>query len=130
MRATLAVIALVCAGLVGCGAKAAPDDGTTSIYKACIDRSRGVTVEMHDCQAAEFELQDDRLNAAYKARMAALPADRQNALRLSERAWLKETTARCDRLGEDAGGSMAPLVVNDCWIAATIQRTRWLERYR
>ena len=130
MRAALILLLAGGAFLAGCSKAEAADDGTTAAYKACMDRSGGVTVEMHDCDTAELERQDLKLNAVYKARMAALPTSRRIALRDSERAWLKATKARCDRAADGEGGTMVPLIINECWIEATIARTRWLEKYR
>jgi uncharacterized protein YecT (DUF1311 family) len=49
---------------------AAADNEMSQEYKACMDRSNGVTSEMLDCTSAEFTRQDARLNENYKTLMA------------------------------------------------------------
>lgn len=106
----------------------------TRQYDRCMatgDAARGQTVAMKECNGAEIERQDARLNQAYVMVMKRLSAPRKAALRQSERAWIKARDRKC--LAAAAvyqGGTAAGLEYQGCYLRETIARTLWLERYR
>ena len=55
----------------------AEEHQTSKVYAACLDKSGGVTFAMQACVADEFERQDKRLNAAYKALIGAVSEKRR-----------------------------------------------------
>lgn len=73
-------------------------------YAACLDRASGVTSEMRDCSAAEYERQDQALNATYRDLMARLPAELKTELRDAQRAWIGFRDAECDYRSLAQGG--------------------------
>lgn len=102
-------------------------------YETCMDASNGVTFDMIDCMTAEHEIQDAELNAAYKTLRAHLTPERQEALKLAQRAWIAYRDANCDFYNDPDGGTMARLMANSCMLEATAERARELrtiaERY-
>ena len=81
--------------------------------------------------AAQFEAADSALNAAYRRKMAALAPPRRDALRASERAWLKQSERHCRKLYDEMeGGTGAGPTLLACTANAAIARTRWIARFR
>ena len=105
-------------------ARAAPEIVAINGYEACIEAA-GSNAEMIDCANAEAQRQDSRLNAAYKAAMAASD---KNALRAAQRQWIKERDSQC--APDDSGGQMAALVAADCVATMTAARAAELEAMR
>ncbi|MDB5438486.1 MAG: hypothetical protein JWM33_913 [Caulobacteraceae bacterium] len=100
-------------------------------YERCMDKSEGVTVEMHDCISAEYDRQDARLNTAYKVALARMTPTQQTRLRELERGWLKATKTSCDHAGdENAGGTGQAIQISDCYLSETAKRADVLARYK
>jgi uncharacterized protein YecT (DUF1311 family) len=103
----------------------------SATYDKCMDRSKGVTVEMHDCIDAEYERQDARLNDVYKSAMARLSPAEQTKLRNTERAWLKTIKTHCDHAGDDnQGGTLQVIEIADCYLKETAKRADVLTSFR
>jgi uncharacterized protein YecT (DUF1311 family) len=100
-------------------------------YRRCMDASGGVTANMRDCSHAESQRLDLRLNAAYRAAMARLPAAAARArLRALQRSWLAARYRRCDRAArEEGGGTLGLIMMDDCALGEVTRRIVWLERY-
>lgn len=97
-------------------------------YRACMDATGGVTVDMLNCIAAETDRQDDALNAAYRRVRADMDADSREELRDVQRAWIAARDATCNSRGMDAGrGSYSGVAYNDCILSQTAERVIWLE---
>src|SRR4051812_32589447 len=91
-------------------------------YTACMSKAGGVTVEMLDCISAEYSRQDIRLNQAYGRAMHALSPEKQQQLRVAQRAWLVTRDA-CNRIS-NTGGSLDSLVASSCTLEQTIKRAK------
>ncbi|MGB9208795.1 MAG: lysozyme inhibitor LprI family protein, partial [Pseudolabrys sp.] len=65
----------------------AEEHQTSNVYATCLDKSGGVTSAMQACIADEFERQDKRLNAAYKALIGTVSEKRKTELRDVQRKW-------------------------------------------
>lgn len=111
-------------------AAATTDAPQTAQYTACMDRTGTTTVGMIDCADAENKRQDVRLNAAYKALIAGLPAARKTRLQDAQRAWIKYRDANCAFYVDPDGGSMARIEGNLCVMTSTTERANELERFR
>lgn len=98
---------------------------TRSSYDACLTAAAGVTPDIQDCIAAEFEYQDARLNQAYQAALAKGDRAAQEALREAQRQWIEERDAQC-ALDPD-GGQGQRLESNDCALELTAKRAAELE---
>lgn len=100
----------------------------SSAFSDCMEASGGVTVEMRDCSSAEYERQDNALNAEYKRAMASLPAEAtQNMLRMQQRAWLKSRNSSCDAKARKESGTLSLAIADGCYLDEVIRRTAWLE---
>ena len=107
----------------------------SATYNRCMasgDAAQGITSGMIDCTEAERNIQDGKLNQAYKMVIARLPVSRQDDLRRSERNWIKARDAICAKelTGDFAGGSMSRVTWLGCLVDETIKRTMALEHYR
>lgn len=102
-------------------------------YQACLatgNAANGVTVAMMDCNDAEINRQDARLNQAYKMVMLRLNGSAKTTLRASERSWIGARDSRCAReSASERGGSLENLIYSSCVLDETIKRTMWLEHY-
>lgn len=125
MRCRPWMMGLMLMGTAICGV--AGDDGLSSQYAACMDRSDGVTQSMVECIDAEVKRQDVRLNRAYKAMMADLPGPRREALRRVQRLWLEFREANYRFHADPEGGSLARVEANHCFLSMTAARVRELE---
>ncbi len=114
----LLAIALI---TLSAGAQAA-EDGYSTTYSTCMDKSGGVTMNMLDCMGSETEQQDVRLNHNYKAAMQALTPAQQTQLRDAQRLWIKFRDADCALLGSLTGGSIDRINSASCFLDMTKQR--------
>ena len=110
------------------GALAASDEFSAN-FSTCMERSGGVTVAMMDCLHQETEIQDLRLNKAYKLLMAQLKPERKQELKQVQRAWLAFRDANCRFYADPDGGSIARISASDCFLRATAARVQELEGF-
>lgn len=109
----------------------AQEKRTSQTYNACMDAARGEIPKMFPCSDAEYEVQDAKLNQAYRMVMTRLPQTRRTALRASQRTWIRTRDTACQRAWDDAGGGqVSELERKSCMLRETIARTMWLERHR
>lgn len=129
-----ALTALALAGQASGRTAAAVETRYSAAYRNCLatgDAAKGVTSGMLDCNGAEIDRQDARLNRTYRAVMARLAPPARARLRASERAWIGERDRSCRRAAKTAeGGTLASVIYSGCVLDRTIERTMWLERYR
>jgi uncharacterized protein YecT (DUF1311 family) len=110
-------------GLLG-----ANDEDTTTEYSTCVRNSEGVTSKILDCISAELNRQDSRLNGAYQKLMSKLPKDRKKLLVEAQRAWIKFREANCGFYHDPNDGSAAHMAGNECFLNATVDRAKELEK--
>ena len=103
-------------------------------YNRCLnsgDAVNGVTSGIMECNSAEIDMQDAKLNQAYKMVMIGLSAPEKTTLRVSERTWITRRDAYCRKeSSREAGGSAEGIIYSGCILDETIKRTIWLEAYR
>jgi uncharacterized protein YecT (DUF1311 family) len=121
------VLALCCIGQV---ALANDEPGYTSQYSVCLDKAAGVTADTLNCMGTEVKIQDASLNKAYKAVMAQLTPARRKSLQDAQRAWIKFRDANCSFYEDPEGGTNATLMGSDCYLTATANRAREIERFK
>lgn len=117
-----AAVTAVAALLAALSAQAAPP---VRIDASCA--ARATTAAMIECIAADHARQDRRLNRAYRAAQAALPASRRTALTRAQRAWIAFRDAECRFVADPQGGSVARIAANDCLRRLTAERADALE---
>ena len=84
-------------------------------YAQAMEKSGGVTVDMHDAQAAAHAGWDAELNRLYRSAMRSFGKDARAAtLRDAQRAWLAWDAAetRSDLARQVDGGSIGPVIVS------------------
>jgi uncharacterized protein YecT (DUF1311 family) len=84
-------------------------------------------------QCIELELgrQEGRLNEAYRIVMARLAPARRDALRASERIWVKARHRECDLIyREMEGGTGDGVALDTCLAVRAAERTSWIEGFR
>jgi uncharacterized protein YecT (DUF1311 family) len=97
-------------------------------YSTCIDEAGGVIVNMLNCNAAEIEHQDARLNKAYNEVMTILSESRKKELRDAQHTWIKFRDANCKFYADaDGGGAMVGLNSSNCLMSITASRAIELE---
>jgi uncharacterized protein YecT (DUF1311 family) len=102
----------------------------SSGYAQCQDDSEGVTLEMHECIGKELELQDARLNRAYRVLRSEVSQERRRQLTGVQRAWLQYRDANCDFYADPAGGTAASLSAHACVLRMTAERAVELENLK
>lgn len=123
-----AVIVALATSTLPALSRPAPVDGAPPLrhgYDRCLDKTRGVTVEMNSCIGIEFDFQDQRLNTAYKALRQSLPESDRTKLRDEERKWIDEKNTSCAPPAD--GGTADMLVANECRLTRTAVRAAELE---
>ncbi len=122
VAACLIVGGLTCAG--------AEEQQTSKAYSACMDKAGGAISAMQNCIGAELALQDNRLNAAYKALLASVAEKRKIQLRDVQRKWVAFRDANCAFYADPAGGQADRLAANECVITHTARRAFELENLK
>lgn len=88
-------------------------------------------MDMNDCAARSYKQSDRQLNIAYKqVRQAYRSSDqpeRLSKLTDAQLAWIKYRDTTCDwKASKYEGGSIAPMIYNNCLDQLTQQRTQEL----
>lgn len=84
-------------------------------FALAMEKSGGITIDMHDAQAVAFDGWDAELNRLYRLVMRQFGSDmRASALREAQRAWLAwdQAETRSDLAQQADGGSIGPLIVS------------------
>lgn len=122
--AGLAAAACVAAGLAASADPPNVDRYYSKTYTDCMAEAGGSTMPTRDCQNDETDRWDKALNGVYQQLLAKADAAGKVQLRDEERAWLKRITRRCDHAGDDeAGGTLQPVEIADCYLTEKILRT-------
>ena len=99
-------------------------------FAACMDKSGGVTAEMHACISAEHTRQDQQLNRNCQVLMAELTPARKKQLQTAQRLWLQYRDANCHFYADPDGGTAAGIAAADCVLQMTASRARELADLR
>lgn len=128
MQKIYQIVAITCFVLLPltAAAQSNSDDEYTAHFSQCMDASDGITVNMLNCIADEMTVQDARLNTAYSDVRSELSEQRREALLAAQRLWISYRDANCNFYAT-AGGTLAQVVSNDCFLQETIQRAAELE---
>ena len=100
---------------------------------SAVDRcmEAGINMEILMCVSGLTQVQDARLNRAYKAAMARLKPERKTALRSAQRAWIASLDAECGAYTDEAEfGQQGKIDAEVCVLDQTRERASELERYR
>ena len=103
----------------------------TPAYGRCLaqpdNQSTAGTV---NCVGDELEIQDKRLNAAYRDAMSRMTTSRQKAaLQKAQRAWIAYRDADCDSQTDPDWGTISRITAANCRLDHTYTRADDLETY-
>lgn len=91
-------------------------------------KNDGSTVEIKQCEDANFNQADRELNNVYGKLLNRLDAEGQRKLKTSQRAWLKFRDSNAEFIADsNRGGSIEPIIVVDTKTQMTQARTRELQ---
>lgn len=131
INALSAAALLVASSTLAAPATAQPSAPQLSAsFATCMDKSGGVTAEMHACISAEHTRQDQQLNRNYQALMAELTPARKKQLQTAQRLWLQYRDANCQFYADPDGGTAAGIAAADCVLQMTASRARELADLR
>jgi uncharacterized protein YecT (DUF1311 family) len=84
------------------------------------------------CFTSELRRQDKALTRTWEATLSRMPTSTREALAVAQRQWIADREPFCKASADQqvAGGSIYPIVYEDCRIEQTIRRTLWLETLR
>lgn len=99
-------------------------------YGACQAKSGGVDQAMLDCIAAEYALQDKRLNESYKALSAQMAPKQRAALKTSQCDWVRSRKSTCELFYKVGGGTSANLQAQSCHLDALVDRASLVEHWK
>ena len=102
----------------------------SATFQTCLDKSGGVTAEMHACISAEHTRQDQQLNRNYQVLMADLTPERKKQLQSAQRLWIQYRDANCQFYADPDGGTAAGVAAADCVLQMTAGRARELAGLR
>ncbi|MEZ6875283.1 lysozyme inhibitor LprI family protein [Enterobacter sp. KBR-315C3_2022] len=84
-------------------------------------------LELNDCAAQQYQAADKKLNATYQAAYKRAAAPQQALLKKAQQAWIALRDADCAFIGSGTeGGSVQPMIVNQCLAEKTVEREAFL----
>jgi uncharacterized protein YecT (DUF1311 family) len=106
------------------------DHSLSRAYHLCLGPNPS-NAELGQCLETEADLQESWLNAAYRRKMTSLPAARREALRASERIWVKRRERACEAAYKEMeGGTGAGPARLICLASGAASRIRWIAAFR
>ncbi|WP_304170736.1 lysozyme inhibitor LprI family protein [Phenylobacterium aquaticum] len=127
MRAILAVSILMASALT---VPAVAGEPTRSAqFEECSNAPNSTTYSLRECYGAELKRQDARLNAAYAEALSTIDSAGKLKLRAAQRAWITFRDADCQAVFASYGGTMAPMMEDQCQLDRTSQRADDLEQF-
>ena len=94
-------------------------------YDECVSKAGTSMYGMVDCTKAELAYQDVRLNKAYKALMAKLPAKGQAKLKSDENIWIQYRDTHCPTGPNDQNSPVGEY--ESCVLTKTAEQATYLE---
>ncbi|RYZ64127.1 MAG: DUF1311 domain-containing protein [Proteobacteria bacterium] len=89
------------------------------------------TFDMQHCAAHDLRVADAEMSMRYNNLRGRLGGAARQRLLAEQRTWLKARDRQCIAKGKaSGGGTMAPVVVAQCWIDMTKQRSVALSKRR
>ncbi|MFO3903677.1 lysozyme inhibitor LprI family protein [Enterobacter hormaechei] len=83
--------------------------------------------EMNTCAAQQYQAADKTLNQTYQTALKRAAAPQRDLLKKAQQAWIALRDADCALIGSGTeGGSVQPMIVNQCLAEKTNEREAWL----
>ena len=84
-------------------------------------------LEMNTCSAQQYQAADKKLNQTYQAAIKRAAAPQRDLLKKAQQAWITLRDADCTFIGSGTeGGSIQPMIVNQCLTEKTAEREAFL----
>ena len=98
---------------------------TSALADECANAS--TQAEMNSCTAQQYQAADKTLNQTYQAAIKRADAPQRDLLQKAQQAWIALRDADCAFFGSSTeGGSIQPMLVNQCLADKTNEREAWL----
>ncbi|EOZ9371863.1 lysozyme inhibitor LprI family protein [Enterobacter hormaechei] len=83
--------------------------------------------ELSACAAEQYQAADKKLNQTYQAAIKRAAAPQRDLLKKAQQAWISLRDADCAFIGSGTeGGSVQPMIVNQCLTEKTAEREAFL----
>jgi uncharacterized protein YecT (DUF1311 family) len=84
-------------------------------------------LELNTCSAQQYQTADKKLNQTYQATIKRAAAPQRDLLKKAQQAWITLRDADCAFIGSGTeGGSVQPMIVNQCLAEKTVEREAFL----
>ena len=84
-------------------------------------------LELNTCTAQQYQAADKKLNQTYQAAIKRAAAPQRDLLKKAQQAWIALRDADCTFVGSRTeGGSIQPMIVNQCLTEKTVEREAFL----
>ena len=98
---------------------------TSALADECANAS--TQAEMNSCTAQQNQAADKTLNQTYQAAIKRADAPQRELLKKAQQAWIALRDADCAFIGSGTqGGSIQPMIVNQCLADKTNEREAYL----
>ncbi|WP_312344085.1 lysozyme inhibitor LprI family protein [Leclercia sp.] len=98
---------------------------TSALADECANAS--TQAEMNTCTAQQYQAADKTLNQTYQAAIKRADAPQRELLKKAQQAWIALRDADCAFIGSSTeGGSIQPMIVNQCLADKTNEREAYL----
>ncbi|MEL2243040.1 lysozyme inhibitor LprI family protein [Leclercia adecarboxylata] len=99
----------------------------SSIAQADECANASTQTEMNTCTAQQYQAADKTLNQTYQAAIKRAEAPQRELLKKAQQAWIALRDADCAFIGSGTeGGSIQPMIVNQCLADKTNEREAYL----
>lgn len=83
--------------------------------------------DLNSCTATQYQAADKKLNNTYSTAMKRADAPQRELLKKAQQAWITMRDADCAFISSATeGGSVQPMVNNQCLHDKTVEREAWL----
>ncbi|MBV7403577.1 lysozyme inhibitor LprI family protein [Enterobacter sp. ENT03] len=83
--------------------------------------------ELNSCTATQYQAADKKLNDTYSTAMKRADAPQRELLKKAQQAWITMRDADCAFISSATeGGSVQPMINNQCLHDKTVEREAWL----
>lgn len=87
----------------------------------------GTQAELNSCTAAQYQAADAKLNTAWQSALQRATPQQQPLLKKAQQNWIALRDADCALLASGSeGGSVQPMIVNQCLTEKTAEREAFL----
>jgi len=98
---------------------------TSALADECTNAS--TQMEMNTCAAQQYQAADKNLNQTYQTAIKRAAAPQRDLLKKAQQAWIALRDADCALIGSGTeGGSVQPMIVNQCLAEKTNEREAYL----